>query len=188
VSRSPRIALLGGESTGKTTLATALAATVRGIVVTEALRDFVADRGRPPERDEQRSILIAQRLREDHAATEHPHAPLLCDPATLMTAVYSQLYFDDDSLADDARAFARDYDALLWCRPDIPWTPDPGQHDGPEFRSRADALVGAWVRELAPSLCVIEITGTVGRLAIAQHALTARLGSAWEPEGTGLPT
>lgn len=161
---------------------------MHGIVVTEALRDFVTDHGRPPRRDEQHAILRAQRQREDQAAHEHPQAPLLCDPATLMTAVYSQLYFDDGSLADEARRCARDYDALLWCRPDIPWTPDPGQHDGPEFRSRADAILDVWVRELSPSQCIIEVTGTEDRIARAQGLLADRIGSAWEPGATGPPT
>lgn len=186
--RPLRIALLGGESTGKTTLALALAAQVQGVVVSEALRDFVRERGRSPEQQEQRSILVAQRLREDHAAADHPHAHLLCDPATLMCAVYSQLYFDDDSLAEDVRAYVRDYDALLWCRPDIPWSPEPGQHDGPEFRARADALIADWVRELAPAHCFLEVTGNNGRLARAQRLLADRFGSAWEPEAAVPPT
>jgi len=183
-----RIACIGGESTGKSTLAQALAAAVHGIVVTEALRAFVEEHGRTPLREEQRSILLAQRLREEHAANQHPHAHVICDPATLMTAVYSQMYFDDDSLHDDAAVFARDYDALLWCRPDIPWVAEPGLHDGPQFRDQADALLAAWVNELAPGGCVLEITGAHGRIPLAHQLLKAEFGSVWQPEAAGQST
>jgi nicotinamide riboside kinase len=183
-----RIACIGGESTGKTTLANALATSVDGALVSEALRDFVVDHGRPPVRDEQSALLEEQRQREQDCAHANPGAVVICDPATTMIAIYSELYFDDSSLYAPALNYARDYDALLWCRPDIPWVPEPGQHDGPQFRTRADVLLQAWVRAHGAAIPVLEITGSNGRIERAQALLKACLGSVWQPSAAAPPT
>jgi nicotinamide riboside kinase len=63
---------------------------------------------------------------------------VVCDPATLMTAVYSQIYFGDDALVAAAIVHAElTYDAIVWCDRDLPWMPDPGQRDGAEWRDHA---------------------------------------------------
>ena len=183
-----RIAVIGGESTGKTTLARALAAATNGVVVSEALRTFVDEHGRTPLRTEQRRIMHAQRDRELTAIDEHPHATILCDPATTMTSIYSQLYFQDASLHSQAIEYAAQYDAVLWCRPDIPWVAEPGQHDGPQFREAADLLIADIAGELATVTTILEITGSVGRIAAARESLSAHFGSVWEQALTHPPT
>ena len=172
--------MIGGESTGKTTLALALAATSHGVVVSEALRAFVDDHGRTPLPEEQHSILLAQRSREIAASQDHPHATIVCDPATTMTAIYSELYFNDSSLRMQAMEYAADYDAILWCRPDIPWVAEPGQHDGPQFREAADLLISQWLDDLRVATPVLEITGTQGRILMARDLLDAQFGSVWQ--------
>ena len=183
-----RIACIGGESTGKTTLATSLAASVHGTVVPEALRAFVSLHGRPPRQGEQSALLEQQRAWERQCAQSNPGVPMICDPASLMIAIYSHLYFDDQSLYPRALEYARDYDVLLWCRPDIPWVAEPGQHDGPQFRTRADELLQAWLAHRPAQIPVIEVTGTVLRISSVQAQLKALLGSVWEPSATSLPT
>jgi len=188
VSGQLRIACIGGESTGKTTLATALVASVDGILVPEFLREFVVDHGRPPVREEQAAILQEQREREEQCALANPRACIVCDPASLMIAIYSDLYFDDQGLYEPALEYARAYDALLWCRPDIPWVPEPGQHDGPSFRTRADVLLQRWVSEHSADIPVLEITGALARIETAQTLLKARFGSVWQPSAAASPT
>ena len=183
-----RIALIGGESTGKTTLARALAAATHGVVVSEALRTFVDEHGRTPLRNEQREVMQAQRDRELIAIDENPTATILCDPATTMTSIYSQLYFKDASLHTQALEYAAHYDAVLWCRPDIPWVAEPGQHDGPQFREAADRLITDIADELATVTTILEVTGSVGRIAAARESLSAHFGSVWEQALTHPPT
>jgi nicotinamide riboside kinase len=172
--------MIGGESTGKTTLARALAATSHGVVVSEALRTFVDNHGRTPLQEEQHSILLAQRGLEIAASHDHPSATILCDPATTMTAIYSELYFQDSTLRMQALEYAADYDALLWCRPDIPWVAEPGQHDGPQFREAADLLIARWLNDLRTATAVLEITGTQGRILMARDLLDEQFGSVWQ--------
>jgi nicotinamide riboside kinase len=155
------VGLVGGESTGKSTLAAHLAARRGGVVATEALRDFVDRTGRPPRIDEQRGIFLEQIERTGAAVTE-AHAQesgfVLSDPAPLMTAVYSAVYFADDTLTAEAAAHANEtFDLLLWCRPDLPWVADGPQRDGPDERIRADELLA----RMLPALAVPhrEVTG-----------------------------
>jgi len=142
-----RIGLIGGECTGKSTLARDLAAALPGtaIVVPEFLRTFVLDHGRPPRADEQAMIMATQAEQEFIAAQGNPDW-LIADPAPAMTAIYSQVYFDDDSLLASAQQQLRSYDVVLWCDTDLPWQPDPGQRDGAHMRAAAhDAIAAAFV-------------------------------------------
>ncbi len=56
-----RIGLVGGEGTGKTTLASALAVALPACVVDESLRAFVEREGRTPRADEQQRADAASR-------------------------------------------------------------------------------------------------------------------------------
>src|ERR1019366_5432898 len=94
VSRAFVVALLGAESTGKTTLVTAIGAALsargpRVALVTEVLREFCVEQGRTPRQDEQIAIAREQTRRIDAAAT---HAEIVvADTTALMIAVYSDL-------------------------------------------------------------------------------------------------
>lgn len=164
-----RVAMIGGESTGKTTLARSLAQGLGAPVTTEVLRDFVEEQGRTPRREEQESILLRQWEREQAIADARL---AICDPATLMTAVYSFVYFGDTSLDAQAIAHCADYALLIWCRPDIPWTPEPGQHDGPELRRLADSRIAELLHEYRLPCC--EVRGDPAtRLRTARAAIVA---------------
>ena len=96
------VALVGAESTGKTTLAQDLfrALLARGhdaVVVPETLRTFCDTQGRTPRADEQ-AALAAEHSRRIREAAER-HTLVLADTTALMTAVYSDLLFDGAGLA-----------------------------------------------------------------------------------------
>jgi nicotinamide riboside kinase len=89
-----------------------------------------------------------------------------------MTAVYSVVYFDDDSLLAQGIDDASAYDVLLWCAPDIPWTEDDGMRDGSDHRERADKVIAARV---APALALDRIAGAShDRMAAALRAIARR--------------
>jgi hypothetical protein len=58
-----------------------------------------------------------------------------------MTAVYSQLLFDDKSLYPMALAHQALYDITLVTGLDLPWVADGLQRDGPHVRGPVDTLV-----------------------------------------------
>ena len=105
-----RIAILGAESTAKSTLAPALAARYGTLWVPEYLREFVATRERVPHEDDQPGIARTQREREDAmAASPGARRFLFCDTTPLMTAVYSRIYWGRVPPALLALEAAHDY-------------------------------------------------------------------------------
>jgi nicotinamide riboside kinase len=68
MNRVLRIAILGAESSGKSTLAAALASHFDTVWVPEYLREFVETLGRVPREEDQYGIARTQVEREDAAA------------------------------------------------------------------------------------------------------------------------
>ena len=126
---SPRgfvVALLGAESTGKSSLAMALrdalvAAGEDAVAVGETLREFCDREQRTPRRDEQRAIAAEQTRRIDSAAAGH--AVVVADTTALMIAVYSDQVFGDAGLYAEAEATQRRCDLTLLMALDLPWRP-----------------------------------------------------------------
>jgi nicotinamide riboside kinase len=140
-----KIAIVGAESTGKSTLASELAAALaeatglRCSAVPEWLRAWCAREGRTPRPQEQAAIAATQC--ELIAAAGADHAIVVCDTTPLMTAVYSRLLFDDRSLDTMALAQQRTMDLTLLTALDLPWEPDGLQRDGPQVRAPVDGLL-----------------------------------------------
>jgi len=130
-----RIAIVGSASSGKTTLAQALAERYGDVWVPEYLREFVELRQRVPVEDDQLHIAETQAAREDLAMARASRF-LFCDTTPLMTAVYSRHYFGRIEPRLEALVASRRYDVTLACAPDIPWTPD-GLCREPEDQSGA---------------------------------------------------
>ncbi|MEO6030506.1 MAG: ATP-binding protein [Burkholderiaceae bacterium] len=140
------IALLGAESTGKTTLARqlhdALATPRRRVtVVGEYLREFCNAHGRTPLRHEQRGIADEQTRRIGAAAQTHDL--VIADTTALMTAVYSDHVFGDTTLYATALAAHARCELTLLTALDLPWQPDGLQRDGPQVREPVDARLRA---------------------------------------------
>jgi nicotinamide riboside kinase len=139
-----RIAVIGAECVGKTTLCEQLAHELPGDWIQEYLREFCVARGRTPAESEQAHILQVQIEREaqaEAAAAARGLGWLLCDSAPIVTATYSMQYFGDRSLLDAALAHHRRYDATLLLAPDLPWHADGILRDGPGVRERFHALL-----------------------------------------------
>jgi nicotinamide riboside kinase len=164
------IALLGAESTGKTTLAQAIAATLAAegrdvVVVAEYLREFCDTHRRTPRIDEQRGIADEQTRRI--AAAAAAHACVIADTTALMIAVYSDQVFGDASLYAAAQAaHARGCDLTLLTALDLPWQADGLQRDGPQVREPVDAKVRAALERAAVPYAVVFGSGDA-RLAAA---------------------
>ena len=145
-------AVVGAESTGKSTLAAGLAdqlAVLTGWRCTwapEYLREWCDAHGRTPRQDEQAHIAAEQSRRIDDAARDH--AVVVADTTALMTAVYHHQVFGDDSLDGPALAWQRRCRLTLLTALDLPWQADGLQRDGPQVRQPVDSrlrhlLIGA---------------------------------------------
>lgn len=172
-----RLGLIGAECTGKSTLAVALAAEFDAAIVPEYLRAFVDLRGRTPTREEQYLVLWNQSRAEEEVASTTARQALVCDPAPLMTSLYSLAYFEDRSLLEAGLSHARGYDLLVWCDADIPWAADGAQRDGEPHRQQVHALIGAVLAHEsgAADLQVLRVSGDL-------DARVAAVRSVWLPE------
>jgi nicotinamide riboside kinase len=143
-ARGLKIALLGAESTGKSTLARELAEGFAAlgrtaVAVPEALRDWCLAEGRTPRPDEQMAIAQEQERRVDEAAAGAE--VVVADTTALMVAVYSAILFEDHGLYRFAIDRQRGYDVTLVTGLDLPWVADGLQRDGPHVQGPVDAQV-----------------------------------------------
>jgi len=177
-----RIAIVGAESSGKTTLAADLAAALAGArpaasaaspaprvaLVPEVLREWCDARGRTPRRDEQHGILVEQHRRIEAAAAAHDI--VVCDTTALMTHVYSSLLFDDDSLLEAAVVRHRAMAVTLLTALDLPWVADGHQRDGEHVRQPVDDRLRDLLHRHGMPFSVVAGRGAA-RLAQAMAAL-----------------
>ena len=157
------IAVLGGESTGKSVLSAALGAQLPAVVVPEFLRTWVLQhKGRVPGPIEQAQVMAAHRESEVSAGALAARTGLswvVSDSGPLMTAVYSIQYYDDASLLPQALEWTAGSEQVLWCQDDFPWQPDP-QRDGSPARAQSQRILAAIFAE-HPELPVLELRGSL---------------------------
>jgi len=145
MTRALRIAIVGAESTGKSTLAEELARRLgaefglRAVCVPEVLRAWCDAHGRTPTAPEQWDVARAQQDAIEAAARDAE--VVVCDTTPLMIAVYSRMIFDDGSLDEMARAAHATMDFTLLTALDLPWIEDGFIRDGPQVREPVDLLV-----------------------------------------------
>lgn len=128
-----RVALLGGESSGKSTLATALAAHFDTMHVAEYGRELWEAQGGHLERDDLPRIAQTQLARETDVSLR-AHRYLFCDSTPLTTLFYMWEMFGDVSPALEADA-ATPYDHTILCAPDFGFVQDGTRRDA-AFRQR----------------------------------------------------
>ncbi|WP_426210305.1 AAA family ATPase [Massilia sp. TWP1-3-3] len=135
-----RVAILGAESSGKSTLAHALAFQYNTLWVPEYLREFVDIHARVPDESDQYGIARTQMEREDAACAKASRF-LFCDTTPLMTGVYSRWYWGrvDAQLALLERR--HDYAFTLVTALDSPWQADGLQRESEQVRQCVHALL-----------------------------------------------
>lgn len=142
-----RVALIGGESSGKTTLAGALARALETVWVAEYGRELWEMRGGQFVREDLLAIAREQ-VRREEGALANANGWLVCDTSPLVTQFYCEEMFG--YAGPDLLALAkRPYDAILLCAPDFPFVQDGTRRDD-AFRQFQDdwyrkALTGAGV-------------------------------------------
>lgn len=123
-----RIVLYGPESTGKTTLAKALAAHYSAEWVPEFARDFLQKKW-----DEDKEVCTLQdlkeiaygQLEEENKAALQTNDLLFCDTNILVTKVWSETHFSGYCAPEiEALVNATHYDLYLLTDIDVPWKKD----------------------------------------------------------------
>jgi len=193
------ISLLGAESTGKSTLAAALHRHLHAALTQlppspdtpkvrhtgEYLREWCEQHRRTPEAHEQAHIAQVQAERLKHAQPGFaPTNWVVADTTPLMTAVYSEHYFNDPSLYPLARPF---HDPKVSARTggqwppvtlllglDLPWQADGNLRDGPATQLAVDNLLRHRLTEWQVPYHTIYGSGHT-RVAAALRAVAAHM-------------
>lgn len=166
-----RVCLLGGESTGKSTLAEALARKLDTVHVAEYGRDCWHERGGQLTFDDMRHIAETQIALEQEAAQQAQRF-LVCDTSPLTTLLYSRHLFGrvDPVLEHLAK---RPYSHTFLCAPDFPFVQD-GTRATTKFREQQHAW---YLEELASRHIPFTLLGgsVPERIAEARQRLTTSL-------------
>jgi len=164
-----RCCFLGGESSGKSTLAQALADAIGSVCVPEFGRTLWERQDGELTFDDMLLIAREQVAAEDRLAGA-ARDWLSCDTTPLTTLFYSRELFGRADAELELLA-ERQYDAVFLCAPDFPFVQD-GTRQGAPFRTRQHA----WYRaELARrGVPYVELTGSVAcRLATVLQTIGA---------------
>ncbi len=164
-----RVAILGAESTGKTTRARALADRFQTEWVPEYAREYLLASGRPCTPDDLRIIARQQATSEDGLARQARRL-LICDTNVLTTQIWHEHYFGSCPPEIRQTASDRAADLYLLCSPDVPWVAD-GLRDSvshrqwfhQRYQSELDAralpyvvLAGPFDQRLADAVAAVE--------------------------------
>jgi len=165
-----KIAVIGGESTGKSTLCADLALKFQTFWVPEYARAYLETLGRPYKESDLLLIAKGQLQHEDHYDSLASRF-LFCDTNLMVIKVWSEYAYGQVHPDIEELHRQRHYDAYLIAAPDFPWQPDPLREHPEEhlrhffFRRYVD-LVG----ESGTPYCIVQGSET-NRLQKSVHFL-----------------
>lgn len=155
MSTIKKIVILGGESTGKSTLSEQLAAHYHTEWVPEYARTYLQELGRPYAESDLVEIAIGQLALEEMMA-EMAKGYLFCDTDLHVLKIWSEHAYGRchgwilDRIAD------RNYHAYVITAPDFPWEPDPlREHPEPHWR---EYFFKQYISEIAATnlpMCIV---------------------------------
>lgn len=119
-----KVVITGPESSGKSTLAQALAEHYQAPWVPEYSRDYLNELDRKYEEKDLLTIAQGQVQREDDFAQKQPGL-LICDTSLVVLKVWSEYVYNHCHPWILQQIESRFVDLYLLCSPDIPWEPDP---------------------------------------------------------------
>jgi len=127
-SHIPRVVLYGPESSGKTTLAEALAQHYQTEWVEEFARDYLQKKWEEQQAVcglEDLPIIVKGQLERENQKAAQANKVLFCDTNVLVTRVWSETHFDghcDPAILEVSKKL--NYDLYLLTGIDVPWVKD----------------------------------------------------------------
>ena len=138
-----KIIITGPESSGKTTLAKALAAHFKTVSVPEFAREYIDQLGRPYVESDLLEIAKGQ-LRLENEMAKRASNFLFCDTDLITIKIWALDKFGKCDPWILEQITQRQYELYLLCASDIPWEPDPQRED----ENRRDEIFEMYAHEL----------------------------------------
>ncbi len=128
-----RIALIGPESSGKTTLCNLLAKHYKTLWIPEYAREYVAKLNRPYTSDDI-EFISKEQLKMEEQLVSGAHGFLFIDTELIVAKIWCEDVFGfcPDWILKNTEE--KKYDLYLLTRPDLPWEEDPVR-ENPERRN-----------------------------------------------------
>lgn len=155
MNKIKRIAIVGPECTGKTSLSVALADHYQTKWVPEYAREYLDQLDREYTQDDLLTIAKGQLLSEDSLAA-HSKNILICDTNVIVVKVWSEFKYGNCDPQILELLNSRFYDLHLLTQIDIPWENDP-QREHPFEREKLFAIYRSELEKLKTPF--IEISG-----------------------------
>jgi len=146
-----RIAITGPESSGKTTLAMALAEALGGVFIPEFAREYLLQLD-TPYTQEDLNIIAKGQLKLWKASSEKP--VVVCDTEMLVMHVWSEVSYQNTSSFILKSLGRQTFDHYFLCAPDIPWEEDP-LREHPEMRQELFEIYLEKMEELGLPFSII---------------------------------
>ena len=158
-----KIVITGPESTGKTTLAEALAQRLNALLIPEYARSYIEKLNRPYTYSDVEKIAQHQSDEESRLSDHEESGILLIDTWLIITKVWFEVVYDAAPEWIEKRIATDDIDLFLVCAPDIPWIADPIRENGGEMRMK---LFDRYIKEIENHGFAYEIVRGTGELRL----------------------
>ncbi|MEM6259796.1 MAG: ATP-binding protein [Planctomycetota bacterium] len=170
-----RISVVGGESTGKSSLVAALAQHYGTAYVPEFARDYLTIHG-SEYTPEQAPILARGQMERESEYAQLADKVLFCDTDAMTTMLWSEFYFG--RVVPEIVALAKEHvhDLYLLCADELPWENDGlrrSKGSGAWFDKRLREVMDEWGRGY------LEVSGDVPtRVGMAVEQIDALISTA----------
>jgi len=152
-----KIAILGPESSGKTTLATALAAHFGSVWVAEYAREYVENLNRPYTFDDVCSIAREEILQEN---ARYNSSPVFFDTDLIITKIWLDVCYNNIPPFVEQHLQRGVMDFYLLCTPDLAWYPEAVRENGSDSaRASLFERYKAEIQQLKKPFAVVTGTG-----------------------------
>jgi NadR type nicotinamide-nucleotide adenylyltransferase len=163
-----KIAVVGPESTGKSTMSAYLAAYYQTVWVPEYAREYCEKMGSPPTIDDEVNMFWGQIALEKKLTPKASNNILICDTTIITVKVWCDALFgySPQEVLDELPR--HHYDLYLLMDIDLPWQDDPLR----DFPNQREHFLHVWQQELQALNARYVIISGIGQQRY-DHAVTA---------------
>ena len=169
-----KIAVVGPESSGKSTLAQNLAKHYQTQWIPEYSRFYCEELNRDYTLQDELNMFYGQLALEKAVESIATEKLLFCDTTILTVKIWSDELFGETPEMVLNKIKSHPYDFYILLKNDLPWQDDPLR----DFKGRGDYFMDVWRKELnALNVCYTEVGGLDERTANAIKAVDDFLNS-----------
>lgn len=139
-----KIAVVGPESTGKSTMAQYLAQCLDSLYVPEYARYYCKNLQNQYTLQDEINIFYGQLALEEAIAAQNKNKFLICDTTIMTVKIWCDYLFQHTPIEVVTEVKQRKYDLYLLMDIDLPWENDPLR----DFPNQREYFMGIWKQEL----------------------------------------